>query len=510
MRNIVKYFIQHPTIVNLFVILLIGIGLMSLLQTKRTAFPQQDIRFLSITIAYPGATPVEIEEGVTIKVEENLEGIQGIDRVTSTSQDNLALISVELEEGVDANIVLAEVKNAVDKINNFPQGVESPVVTKIEPIAITATIGIIGEAPLQTLNSYAEKVKDELLQYKGISQVFIEGIPDEEIEIRVRESDLRAYNLNFIEVRNAIQRANLETFGGNIKTGTENIKIKANEKGYYAKDLRDIVIRANPDGSVIRLHQVVDLQDRFADVPNARYFKSKKIASVSIYSLNEEDILENADYVKAYVSEFNQQHDGVELRMLEDGTIALQDRLKTMTNNGVVGFILVLLVLALFLDRYLALWVALKIPVAIVGMFLLAGIYGMTINTVSLFGFIVVLGILVDDGVVIGENIYQHAKEMGKPPLKAALDGTMEMVTPVLLSLSTTAVAFSMFLFLPTIAGDFFGEMAFVVIIVLLLAMIESFFILPSHLAHSKGLRSNHKPTKFEQAFNVCIPYCTK
>jgi multidrug efflux pump subunit AcrB len=507
MRSIIKYFIQHPTIVNLFVLLIVGIGLMSLMQTKRTALPQQDIRLLSILVVYPGATPTEVEEGVTIKIEENLEGIQGIDRVTSTSQDNLASIIVELEEGVDANIVLAETKNAVDKISNFPQGAESPVVSKIEPIALAVTLGVVGDAPLQTINRYAEEVKDELLQYRGISQVFVEGTPDEEIVIQVREQDLRAYNLSFMEVRNAVARANLETFGGSIKTGTENISIKANNKGYYADDLRNLTVRSNPDGSVIRLAEVANIQDQFADVATAKYLNDERTVTVSVYSLNEEDILGNAEYVKAYIADFNETHEGVQLKVLEDGTIALRDRLSTMVNNGVVGFLLVLIVLALFLDRYLAFWVALKIPVAIVGMFLFASLYGMTINVVSLFGFIVVLGILVDDGVVIGENIYQHAKELGKPPLQAALDGTMEMLTPVLLSLSTTAVAFSLFFFLPTIAGDFFGEMAFVVIVVLLLAMVESFFILPAHLAHSKGLRDDVKLSKIEQAFSNMVAW---
>ncbi|MEM1326757.1 MAG: efflux RND transporter permease subunit [Bacteroidota bacterium] len=505
MKSIIKYFIQHPTVVNLFVILLVAIGLMSLVQTKRTAFPQQDIRLLSIVVVYPGATPTEVEEGVTIKIEENLEGIQGIDRVTSTSQDNLASIVVELEEGVDANIVLAETKNAVDKISNFPQGAEEPVISKIDPIALAATLGVIGDAPLQTINRYAEEVKDDLLKYKGISQVFVEGTPEEEIVIQVREADLRAYNLSFMEVRNAVALANLETFGGNIKTGTENISIKANNKGYYADDLRNLTVRANSDGSVIRLAEVADIKDQFADVATAKYLNDERTVTVSIFSLNEEDILGNAAYVRAYAEEFNEKHEGIQLKILEDGTVALRERLSTMISNGVVGFLLVLIVLALFLDRYLAFWVALKIPVAIVGMFLFAGLYGMTINIVSLFGFIVVLGILVDDGVVIGENIYQHAKEMGKPPLQAALDGTMEMLAPVLLSLSTTVVAFSLFFFLPTVPGDFFGEMAFVVVVVLLLAMVESFFVLPAHLAHSKGLSKSFKPTKFEQLFNNAI-----
>ena len=499
MKSLIKYFIQHPTLVNLAVILLVGIGLMRLSGTRSTSFPSQKVRHLDIVVPFPGASPGEVEEGVTIKIEDNLDGIVGIDRVVSTSQQNQSRVEVEIEEYADANQVLLEVRNAVDKINNFPRGVEPPSVEKREPMDITLSLGLTGSLPLVAMKDHAEAIKDAFLAMPGISKVFVVGLPGEEIEVRVHENDLRAFGLEVDDVRLAIANANLEAYGGEIETAQKNITVKADDRGYYAKDLQNIVVRADRDGKVVYLKDVAEVVDQFEDSANAQYMQGRQIVTVNVYTMTHEDILENAEVAQQYVTDFNATHQGVQLKVLEDGTINLKSRLKTMIDNGIVGVVLVLLVLTLFLDRYLAFWVALKIPVAIIGMFVFADIYGMTINIVSLFGFILVLGILVDDGVVIGENIYQHVKEKGKNPLRAALDGTMEMVTPVMISLTTTAVAFSLFLFLPTKAGEFFGEMAFVVIGVLVVALFESFFVLPVHLAHSKGLKQSAKLTKIEQ-----------
>ena len=507
MKNAIKYFIQHPTLVNLGVILLVGIGLLQLIDTQSTSFPKQKVRYIDVIIPYPGASPSEVEEGISVKVEDNLEGIDGIDRITSSSEENRATIEVELEEYANADDLLVEVKNAVDKINNFPRGVEPPTVEKREPMDITISMGLTGNVPLQTMKDYADNIRDELLTYDGLSQVMVMGVPAEEIEIRVRENDLRAYNLTIQDVSQAVANSNLETFGGNIETGKENINIKADSKGYFGKDLQNIVVRAAADGQVVYLKNVADIVDQFKDNPTARYLQGKRVVVINSFTLTSEDILKNAEFIRGYIDDFNANHETIQLKVLEDGTVNLKNRLAAMINNGIVGVALVLIVLALFLDRYLAMWVALKIPVAIIGMFVLIDIYDATINVVSLFGFILVLGILVDDGVVIGENIYQHAKEKGKKPLKAALDGTIEMITPVIISLTTTAVAFSLFLFLPTQAGEFFGEVAFVVIAVLFIALLESFFVLPAHLAHSKGLRENIKLTKIEKWFTRAMEW---
>ncbi len=507
MKGAIKFFIQYPTLVNLFLFLLVGIGVLQLSRTRSTNFPTQKIRFIDITVAFPGASPTEVEEGITIKIEDNLEGVAGIDRVTSSSKENLALIHVELEESAEPNKLLVEIKNAVDKINDFPQGVESPAVEKREPMDMTLSFGLVGELPLQVMKDYADDIRDYLMNMPGISRVFIEGVPQEEIEISVREHDLRAHNLSINQVMLAVRNANLETFGGTVETGTQNISVKADSKGYFAKDLHNIIVKADVNGNVVYLKDVANIRDQFKDNAEARYFQNRQMIVLNVFTLTSEDIIENAEAARTYLEQFNRTHEGIQLHVLEDGTVNLRNRLRTMVNNGVAGVILVLIVLSLFLDRYMASLVALKIPVAVIGMFVVADFGGMTINMVSLFGFILVLGILVDDGVVIGENVYRHAKELGKKPLKAALDGTLEMVTPVIVSLSTTAVAFSMFLFLPTRAGDFFGQMAFVVISVLVVALLESFFVLPAHLAHSKGLKKDAKLSRLEKWFGRFIDF---
>ncbi|MEL6660550.1 MAG: efflux RND transporter permease subunit, partial [Bacteroidota bacterium] len=505
MRSIVKYFIQHPTIVNLCLLLLVGLGFMRLTATQTTSFPKQRVRFISVAVPYPGASPSEVESGIAIKIEESLEGIQGIDRVTSTSGENLATVLVELTEDSEPEVMVTEVKNAVDKINNFPERAEPPIVDKIEIKDLAMRFGITGEVPLSVKKDYADEIERELMTSAEISDILIEGLPAEEIEIRIRENDLQQYQLSFAQIAQAVRLANLETFGGEIKTADRNITIKADSKGYYAKELQQIVVKTQPDGSRVFLKDVADIADRFADTANGRFLGEEPTVSLTVFALADEDILENAEVAKSYITSFNAEHDQVQLEILEDGTIQVRDRIQSMMSNGVAGMLLVLIVLALFLDRYLAFWVALKIPIAIVGMFILAPIQDMTINVVSLFGFIIVLGILVDDGVVIGENIFQWAKNKGVSPMKAALEGTMEMVTPVLISLTTTAVAFSMFFFLPTQAGEFFGEMGFVVVAVLIIAMIESFFFLPAHLAHSKGLRADHQPSAIERWFDKIL-----
>ncbi|WGK66246.1 efflux RND transporter permease subunit [Croceiramulus getboli] len=480
--------------------ILLGLGILKMTQTQNTNFPKQKTRFIDVSVAYPGASPTEVEEGITIKVEDNLEGIEGIDRVTSTSKDNLATIAVELTEEAQADKMLVEVKNAVDKITNFPSGVEPAAVTKRDPRDITVAFGIMAnDLPLTSVKDIAKQIEDDFLAHEGLSQVVIQGIPEEEIEIRLRENDLRRYNLSFQQVSQAVAQANLETFGGTLENKKQIINVKADGKGYYARDLKNIIVSAKENGQTIYLKDVADVEDQFKDDATGRYFEGEPIVTISTYTLNSEDILANADYIKTYIQEYNDTHQGIQLKILEDGTVNLNSRIGTMVENGIVGMILVLIVLALFLDRYLAFWVAVGIPISLLGMFLLVDLQDMTINVVSLFGFILVLGILVDDAVVVGENIYRHAKELGKPPVKAAIDGTMEMISPVILSLMTTGTAFAMFFFLPEQVGEFFQEVAFVVIAVLAIAIIETFIILPGHVGHAKGIKEDIKLTKVEK-----------
>lgn len=505
MRNIIKFFIEHPTIVNLCVLMIVGLGLLRLMQTETSYLPKAKVRFIDVVVAYPGATPEQVEEGIILKLEEELEGIEGIDRISSQSASSVGTVAVEMTEAADEDVTLGLVKNAVDKINNFPRGTEPPVVEKRDVKDLALAFAITGDVSLQVKKDFADEIEKDLLNQPGISDIVMSGAPEQEIEITVSESQLRAHGLTFDQVAAAVQVANLETFGGELKTGSRNINIKADTKGYYARDLQNILLLAGSDGNVLYLKDVATITDQFKDTPGKRYLDGEETIVLNVFAMGNENILTNAGATLAYAEKFNASHEGVQLTVVEDGSETVQENIATMSSNGVAGFFLVLIVLALFLDKYLAFWVALKIPVAIIGMFLLAGIQDLTINVVSLFAFVIVLGILVDDGVVIGENIFQWAKKKGVTPAQAAVEGTMEMIVPVLISLSTTAVAFSLFMFLPTQTGEFFSEMAFVVIAVLAIAVLESFFFLPAHLAHSKALRESNKPSRVERFFNGLI-----
>ncbi|OAV43686.1 efflux RND transporter permease subunit [Lewinella sp. 4G2] len=507
MRKLIKFFIEHPTIVNLCVLLIVGLGAMTLLQTDTSYLPKAKVRFIDVAVVYPGATPEQVEEGIILKLEEELEGLEGIDRISSASSPSLGTVAIELLESADEDVALSLVKNAVDKINTFPRGSEPPIVDKRDVKDLAMAVAVTGDVSLQTKKDVADEIEKDLLNLPGISDIVMSGAPEQEIEISVAESQLRAYGLTFGEVAAAVSSTNLETFGGEIKTGTRNINIKADDKGYFARDLQNLIVRTNPDGSVIFLRDVATVRDQFKDQPGKRYLSEEESIVLNVFAMGNENILTNADATLAYVNDFNASREGVQLTIVEDGSETVRENIDTMTNNGIAGFVLVLLVLALFLDKYLAFWVALKIPVAIIGMFLLSGIQDLTINVVSLFAFVIVLGILVDDGVVIGENIFQWAKKKGITPAQAALEGTMEMVTPVLISLGTTATAFSMFLFLPTQTGEFFGEMAFVVIAVLVIAVLDTFFFLPAHLAHSRALRKDNTPSRVERWFNNSVEW---
>ncbi len=507
MRSITKFFISHPAIANLCVLLIVVLGGLRLMQTQTTYFPKAKVRFIDIAVVYPGATPEQVEEGVVLKIEEELKGVKGVDRVTSSSKANIGTVSVELLEDAKSNLVLGLVKNAVDKINNFPRGVEPPVVEERDVKDLALAFAITGEVSLQTKKDLADQIERKLLTKPGISDIVVAGALAQEIEIAVSESALRRYDLTFEDVARAVQASNVETFGGEIKTGDRNINIKADDKGYFARDLYNVLVKTGRSGEAVYLKDVATITDQFKDQAGQRYLGKEPTIVINVFATPDENILDNAATAKTFIDDFNATHEGVALTVVENGAVNVQENIDTMTNNGIAGFILVLLVLALFLDKYLAFWVALKIPVAIIGMFMLAGIQDMTINVVSLFGFVIVLGILVDDGVVIGENILQWSKKKGLSPKQAALEGTMEMVTPVLISLGTTAVAFSMFMFLPTQTGEFFSEMAFVVIAVLAVAAVESFFFLPSHLAHSRALRADNKPNRFERFFNDSLEW---
>ena len=496
MRKLIAYFIKHSVAVNVIVIAFLIFGGVGAYKLNSSYFPLVDSKNISINVTYPGASPQEVEEGIILKIEDNLKGLNGVDRVTSTSRENSGNINVEIQKGKNIDFMLLEVKNAVDRVPTFPVGMEPLIVSKLEALRPTITFSISGNnIPLATLKQIGRQVENDLRGIDGISQIQITGYPEEEIEIAINETNLLAYNLSFAEVSQAVNESSLITTGGTIKTSTEEYLIRANSRSYYANELSNLIVKSDPSGRIIRLKDIAKVQDKFSETPNANYFNGNLSINVTITSTNTEDLITSADKAKEYINDFNQKYDNVEINIIRDLSITLVERTNLLTENAIIGMILVLMFLSLFLNTRLAFWVAFGLPIAFLGMFMLAGYFNVTINVLSLFGMIIVIGILVDDGIVIAENIYQHY-EKGKTPEQAAIDGVMEVLPAIVSAILTTILAFSIFLFLDGGIGEFFGEVSVVVILTLAVSLVEALIILPAHLAHSKALRKQNNTPK--------------
>ncbi|MBQ0786748.1 MAG: efflux RND transporter permease subunit, partial [Oceanihabitans sp.] len=402
MRKLITYFIKYHVAVNIFILAFIGFGILGILSLKSSFFPLVESKIINISVTYPGASPQEIEEGIVLQIEDNLKGLKGVDRVTSVSRENSGTITVETEKGENIDFMLLEVKNAVDRVPSFPSGMEPLIVAKQEVVRETISFALSGDnIPLATLKQLGRQVENDLRAIEGISQISISGYPDEEIEIAVNEISLLAYNLTFTEVSQAVSRANILTTGGTIKTDAEEYLIRANNRSYYGDELSNIVVRATNDGKVIRLKDVAIIRDRFSETPNATYYNQNLSVNITVTSTNNEDLISSAENVKTYIEGYNQKHNNVQLSIIEDRSKTLEQRTDLLTENAIVGMLLVLIFLSLFLNTRLALWVAFGLPISFLGMFIFAAQLGVTINVLSLFGMIIVIGILVDDGIVI-------------------------------------------------------------------------------------------------------------
>ena len=489
MRKIISYFIKFPVAVNVVIIAFIVFGAAGVLHMKSSFFPLVDSQLIQINLVYPGASPIEMEEGVVLKIEDNLKGIVGVERVTSVSRENSATIRVEVEKGKNVDIVLTDVKNAVDRVPSFPTGMEPPVIAKVESIRPTISFSVSGQnVSLKSLKQYARNIENDIRGIEGISQIVISGFPEEEIEIAVRENDLRAFNLSFTEVANAVRNSNLLITGGNIKTSSEDYLIRARNRSYYGVELQNIIVRTQQNGTIIRLKDIAEVRDTWSENPDRLYFNGNLAIDITVSNTNSEDLISSADKIKEYINEYNQKQQNIQLVVTSDRSTTLNGRTQLLIENGIVGILLVLFFLALFLNLRLAIWVAFGLPIAFFGMFIFVAQFNVTINVLSLFGMIIVIGILVDDGIVIGENIYHHFYDLGKTKIQAAIDGTLEVIPPIVSAILTTIIAFATFFFVDGRIGSFFGEVSTVVLLTLSVSLVEALVILPAHIAHSKAL----------------------
>lgn len=492
MRKFISFFIKYPIWANAIIIVTALAGLINVFTLNHSFFPELEPNKITITVAYPGASPVEIEEGITTRIEESLIGLEGIKEISSKSMENLSRIVIESEEKVDINVLAQEVKNAVDGINSFPAGAERPIVVadKARGMAgmggIVGFISLTGNGNIEDLKAKSDEIEKELLALDAVSQVEVVGFPPQIISIEIRENDLLKYNITFSQIAQKVKSQNLDVTAGTIKTSTEELYIRLMNKTTDAEMLKNVVVGADVDGQLIRLKDVADVKFEFSDIALKSFVNGKQNATILIKKLNSEHLGDISDAVAGYIEKFNHENDNYEMKTLFMFNDLLGQRISMLTSNLTFGLILVCIVLGLFLSLRLSLWVAFGIPFSMLGMFWMGGLYGMSINMISLFGMILVVGILVDDGIVIAESIYSHY-EKGKSPVQAALDGTMDVLSSVFTSVLTTIVAFGFLLF---VGGDMamMEEMAFSVVACLGFSLIEAFLVLPSHLASKKIL----------------------
>jgi multidrug efflux pump subunit AcrB len=486
MKKLVEIFVRFPFYANLTIVFLLIVGGLSMYSMKKSFFPERPSRMLFVSVSYPGASPVEMEEGVTSRIEEAVRAIPGIYEITSTSSENSSRVTIEIIPGYDTDEALIEIKNAVDGISSFPTAAERPLVFKSRTTSPAMRLLVTGDVDLLTLKGYAQRIEEEFLASGVISQVSLSGFPALEISVEANEEDLLRYGITFTELQNAISQNNRDVSGGQIRSMEEEMLIRMRSRSADPNKIGDIILRANPDGSVIRIRDIALVKKKFSDTPNKTLEKGKPVISLSVSKLITEDLSKIDKYIREYVTDFNKKNSGIELIISRSFLEILGSRLDLLYRNGGQGLLMVIIVLGLMLSTRLSLWVAWGIPASFLAMFIVANWMGVTINLMSLFGMILVIGILVDDGIVIGENIFQHF-ERGKSPMRAAVDGTVEVIPAVVTSVATTIIAFSPLIFI-TGRMEMMYEMAIIVILSLAFSLFEAFFVLPAHLGNKHVL----------------------
>ncbi|MFW5901264.1 MAG: efflux RND transporter permease subunit, partial [bacterium] len=491
MRRIVEHFVEYPIYANLLIAFVLLAGGFSLLNMNKAFFPERESRFISVSVFYPGASPEEMEEGITARIEEAVRGIVGIKEINSTSMENSSRVTIETTGNYPIDEVLMEVKNAVDGISALPSAAERPIVAKQRSRSPGVRMSLRptdrSNVDLMTLKDHAQRIEEDLFNSGVMSQISLSGFPSPELSVEIKEEALLRYNLTFSDIMRAIQSNNRDVSGGQIKSEEEELLIRLRSRSTDPNKIGNIILRGKPNGGFIRIRDVAEVKKKFADTSYESWVNGKQAISINVEKLPEEDLDAITKYANQYMEDFNSRNQGVKLDVSRAFLDILQSRLDLLTKNGMIGLFLVVLSLSLFLSIRLSLWVSFGIPFSFLAMFILAYQLGITINMISLFGMILVIGILVDDGIVIAENIYLYF-EKGMSPMKAAVEGTMEVLPAVFTSITTTIVAFSPLLFLSGTRMEMMYHMAIVVIGALFFSLFEAFFVLPAHLSSGRVL----------------------
>ena len=494
MNRAIAWFAENSVAANLLMVIILAGGMLAIASLEVEHFPEFSSDVISASVVYRGAAPEEVEEGVCVRIEEAVQGLEGIKRIRSTASENRGSVNIELLPGTDARKLLEDVKSAVDGIDTFPDETEQPVIQEVVLRRQVINVAVSGNADEATLKYLGEQVRDEITAIPGITQAVLSGARPYEVSIEVSESALRRFSLTFDEVVRAVRRSSLDLPGGAIKTEGGEILLRTKGQAYRGPAFENIVLRTRPDGAALTVGDVARVVDGFADADLTGRFDLEPGVIVQVFRVGDQDALEISRNVKEYVkSAESRLPEGISLTVYADFSRILEGRLNLMLKNGRGGFILVLFILAMFLRLRLAFWIALGIPISFLGAIWLMPSIGASINVISLFAFIVVLGIVVDDAIVVGENIYRRF-QLGERGLRGAIAGAQEVAVPVTFAVLTSIAAFSPLLMVPGNTGKIMRLIPEIVILTLVFSLVESLFILPAHLAHVK-LRGRKKTT---------------
>lgn len=486
MKKLIELCLENRVAANLFATVLIIAGFLSLQTLNMRLFPEITLNAISITVPYPGATPTEVETSIVKPIEERLEGMEGISKITGLAASSVASVVVDLEEGESIPEMLDDIQTEINRITVFPQRSERPQVTHAETDELAARIILYGDKDIATLKKWAERVRADLADKPEISRVTIAGAPEYLIDISISEETQQSLGLSLVDIAGRVSEQSLDLSGGEIENNRQKLLIRATGERRSGEEFKTIVLGAGATGTPIYLGDIANVNDGLSEAPIRATFKGKPAAFISVSRTGDEKLLDLAAAVRSYYhAEIeNVLPEGIEAEFWRDESVMLEQRINLLSENAFLGLLLVSLLLMAFLDIRIAGWVAFGVSVSFIGAFTLMSAFDITINQLTLFGFILAIGIVVDDAIVVGENIHGTWRNKGVTPKEAARLGTLRVSTPVLFSVTTTIVAFVPLLFLPGTFGQFLGPIASVVIIVLVLSLFDSFFILPRHLAH--------------------------
>ncbi len=486
MNGAIRWMTENHVAANLLMLVLIIGGVLKGPQIVQEVFPEIDLDRIQVSVIYPGAGPEEVEEGILLKLEESLSGLDGIKQLKATASEGAGLVIAEVYPESDVDEVLQNIRSEVDRITTFPEDAEQAVVSKVLRRREVISLVVYGDIPERTLREQAEAIRDELLTLPNITQVDLFGVRPFEIAVEIAQENLRRYNLTLEQVAQRIRAASLDLPGGTIRTEGEQILVRIKERRYWADEYADLIVLSTADGTNLSLGDLGTVRDTFEQTDEAGRYNGQPAAMLKVYRIGNQKPIEIADAVIAF-AEAKQIELPASIRLAtwNNSSEIFESRMNLLTKNAVLGLTLVIIILGLFLELRLALWVMLGIPISFFGTLFVMPWLGVSINMVSLFAFILALGIVVDDAIVVGENIFEH-RQRGKTFIEAAIQGTTEVAVPITFAILTTVAAFMPLLFVSGMMGKLITVVPAIVISLLVVSLIECLFILPAHLAQSK------------------------